>query len=101
MYVAACSGGVLQAPAFVAGFDDVAVIRETVEQSGCHLWIAEDGRPFAEGEVGRDNDGGALVEAAHEVEQELASSLLEGQIAEFIEDHEVEASQIIGQGSRS
>jgi hypothetical protein len=38
-------------------------------------------RPFTEGEVGGDDDRGALVEAADEVEQELAAGLGEGQIA--------------------
>jgi hypothetical protein len=36
---------VLEAPAFVAGLDDVAVMREAVEQRGRHLGIAKDGWP--------------------------------------------------------
>jgi hypothetical protein len=51
-----CSGAVLEAPTVVARFDDVAVMSETVEQRGRHFWIAEHARPFAEGEVGRDDD---------------------------------------------
>jgi len=47
---------VLKAPAFVTGLDDVAVMGETVEERGRHLWIAEDARPFAEGKIGGDDD---------------------------------------------
>ena len=90
------SGAVLEAPALVAGLDDVAVMGEAVEQRGGHLGIAEDARPFAEGEIGGDDDRGALVEPADQVEQQLAAGLGEGQIAEFVEDDEVEAREIIG-----
>ena len=48
-------------------------------------------RPFTEGEIRGDDDRGALVEPADEVEQELAAGLGEGQIAEFVEDDEVHA----------
>ena len=47
--------------------------------------------PFAEGQVGGDDDRGLLVEAADQVEQQLAAGLGEGQIAEFVEHDEVDA----------
>ena len=50
------SGAVLEAPALVAGLDDVAVMGQPVEQRGGHLGVAEHARPFAEGEVGGDDD---------------------------------------------
>src|SRR5208337_3501095 len=68
------SGAVLEAPAFVAGLDDVAVVGQAVEQRGRHFWIAKDARPIAEGEVGGDDDRGALVEPADEMEQQLSSA---------------------------
>ena len=37
---------------------------QTVEQSGGHFGVAEDGGPFAEAEVCGDDDAGALVELA-------------------------------------
>ena len=55
-------------------------------RSPYHLWVAEDGRPFAEGEVGGDDDRDALVEPAHEVEEQLPAGLGEGQVSEFVED---------------
>ena len=46
----------------VAGFDDVAVMRQTVQQCRCHLGIAKDMGPFPEGQVRRDDHTGVLVE---------------------------------------
>ena len=52
-----------------------------VEKCGGHLGVAEDAGPFAECEVGGDDDRGALVEAADQMEEQLPSGLGEGQIA--------------------
>ena len=72
-------------------------MREAIQQRGGHLGVAgEDTRPFAEGEIGGDDDRGPLVEPADEMEQQLAAGLSEGQIAEFIENDEVEPGQVIG-----
>lgn len=46
--------------------------------------------------VGRDDDRGALVVAADQVEEELAAGLSGGSIAELVENDEVEAGQIVG-----
>ena len=72
----------LEAPAVVSSFDDVTVVSEAIEQRGGHLGVCEDARPFAEGEIGGDDDRGALIEAADQVEQELAAGLGEGQVSE-------------------
>jgi hypothetical protein len=78
------SSPAFEAPAVVSGFDDVAVMGQAIEQSGRHLGVCKDARPFAESKIGGENDRGALVEPADEVEQELAAGLGEG-------DHEVHA----------
>lgn len=67
------SASVLEAPAVVAGFDDVAMVGNAVEQRGRHLGVTEDGWPLAKGEVGGDDDRGALVELADEMEEQLAA----------------------------
>ena len=69
---------------------------EPVEQGGGHFGIAEDAGPFGEGEVGRDDDRCALVEPADQVEQQLAAGLGEGQIAELIENEEIDAGEPVG-----
>jgi hypothetical protein len=43
-------GPAFEAPAFIAGLDDVAVVGQAIEQR------TEDARPFTEVEVGGDDD---------------------------------------------
>ena len=52
--------------------------REPVEESGRHFRVTEDAGPFAEGEIGRDDDRRALVEPADQMEQQLSAGLGEG-----------------------
>lgn len=42
------------------------------------------------------DDRGLLVEAADQMEQELAAGLRERQVAELVQDHEVEAAEVVG-----
>src|SRR5260221_7313824 len=93
------SGAVFKAPALVAGFDDFAVVGQPVEQRGGHLGIAKDTRPFAERQIGGDDDRGTLVKPADQMEEELAAGLGERQIAEFVEYDEVEPGQVIGEAA--
>lgn len=88
-----------EAPAVIAGLDDVTVMGQPIEQRGGHFGVAEHARPFAEGEIGGHDDGGALIEPADEVEEKLATGLGEGQIAEFIQHNEVHPGQMLGEPS--
>ena len=47
--------------------------------------------------VGGDDDGGALVEPADQVEQQLAAGVGEWQVTQFVEHGEVEPRQVIGE----
>ena len=76
-------------PAFVAGFEDVAVMRQPIQQCGGHFGVAEYRRPFGKRQIGGDDDRGAFVEAADEVEQQLAARLGEWQVAEFVQHKQV------------
>ena len=64
------SGAGSEPEAVVAGLEDVAVVGKPVEQGGGHLGITEHVGPFTEAEVGGDDDAGALVEFAEQVEQQ-------------------------------
>ncbi len=66
---------------------------EPIEKGGGHLCIGEDGRPFREGEIGRDEDGCSLNELADQVEQQLPASLCEWQISQLIDDHQIDAAE--------
>jgi CRISPR-associated Cas5-like protein len=51
------SGGlsaVLEAPAVVAGLDDVAVVCQAIEHGGRHFGVTEHLRPIGEGQIGGD-----------------------------------------------
>ena len=53
---------VSESPGLIAGLDDMAMMGQTVEQGGSHLGIAEDATPLGEGQIGRDDHAGTLVE---------------------------------------
>ena len=73
------------------------MVGKAVEQGGGHFGVAEDARPFAEGEIGGDDDRGALVEPVDQMKQHLAAGLSERQIAELVEDDKVHAGEAVGQ----
>jgi hypothetical protein len=83
----------------IAGRDDVTVMGEPVEQCGGHLGVAEDAGPFTEVQIGGDNHAGTLVELAQQVEQQCAAAGTEGQIAQFVEDHQIHTHQAGGDAS--
>jgi hypothetical protein len=76
---------ILKVPAVFSSFDDVAMVR----LSAGHLGIDKSTRPFTDGDIGRHDDGGALVALADQIELQQTAGLGEGQIAEFIEREEV------------
>jgi hypothetical protein len=61
------------------------VVSETVERCGGHFRVAENARSFAEGEIGGDEDRGALIEPADEMEEKLASEIAFGALEAGLE----------------
>jgi hypothetical protein len=57
-------------------------VREAVQEGRSHFGVAKDTRPFAESEIGGDDDGSALVEPADQMKEELTAGLREGRVAE-------------------
>ena len=92
---------VLEAPAVVAGLDDVAVVCQPIEHGGCHFGIAEHLWPISEGQVGSDQKRRVLIELTDQVEQQLATGLAERQIAEFVDDDQIVTQQLLGQSTAS
>ena len=62
---------------------------EAVEQRRRHLGVAEHGSPFAEAQVGRDDDAGSLVELAEQMEEQRSAGGAERQVAKLVEDDEI------------
>ena len=77
------------------------MVREAIERRGSHFGVAENSRPVAEREIGRDDNRGPLVETADQVEQQLSARLREWQITQFVEDDEVETGEIVGKPTLS
>jgi len=75
--------------AFALDGDDVAVVKQAIEDGGGHHRVAEHGVPFADRPVGRHQHGAALVATAHQLEEQLGDVGRERQIAEFVDDQEL------------
>src|SRR5205814_3416497 len=91
------SAAVFEAPALVAGFDDFTMMGQTIEERGRHLGVAKHTGPIAKGQIGGHDNGSALVKPADQMEEQLTAGLSERQVAEFVENNELDASEIFGQ----
>src|ERR1700685_4532190 len=80
---------VFEAEAVVSCFEDVAAGGKTIEQRGRHLRVAEHGRPLAKAEISRDDDAGALVELAQQMEEQGPAGGAERQVAQLVKDDEI------------
>ena len=69
---------------------------KAVEQGRRQLGIAKHRGPFAEAEVGGDDDAGAFVELAEQVEEQGPARGAERQVSQLVEDHQVEAGKAFG-----
>jgi len=59
--------------AVVSGLQDVAAVGQAVEECSCHPGIAEDGGPFTTAQVRGDDDAGAFVKLAQQMEEKRAA----------------------------
>src|ERR1700722_12323520 len=80
---------VLEAEAVVSGFENVAAVGETIEWRGRHLRVAEHGCPLAKAEISRDDDAGALVELAEQMEEQRSAGGAERQVTKLVEDDKI------------
>ena len=72
--------------------DGLGVVEEAVEDGGSEgVVVVEDAGPLFEWLVGGEQYGTALVASADDLEEEVGALLVDGQIAEFVEDEEAGA----------
>jgi hypothetical protein len=82
-------GAVFYAEAGAFEHDAVAVVEEAVEHGGGDSGVAvEDGGPLLEGLVGGQDDGTAFVAGADDLEEQVGSALVDGQVSDFVEDEQ-------------
>ncbi len=72
------------------GFDDLAAVREPVEGGAGESFGSEDFGPGLEGQVGGDDQAGAFIRGGDDVEEQLGTDFGCGDVAELVEDQEVE-----------
>ena len=68
-------------------YNRLSVVKKTIEDSGGNGAIAvEDRRPLFEGFVGGDHDGTAFVSLADDLEKQVGSALIYGQVADLVQN---------------
>src|SRR4029077_10542524 len=80
---------VAEAPALVAGVDDVGAVGEPVDDGFREAGVGEDLGPLAECEVGGDDHRRTFVALRDDLEDELGGAFGEREVAELIEEDEV------------
>ena len=65
-----------------------AVVDGAVDDRGGHVGVAEDPAPSAELDVGGVDDALPLVRVGHDLEEQAAALLVDGHVAELVEDDE-------------
>ena len=65
-------------PAVITCFDDIAVMRNSVEQGCGHFLVTKDCGPFTKGEIGSDDDRSSLIQMREQMKDDLANSGLVG-----------------------
>src|SRR5207249_3555048 len=67
----------------------MAVVKEAIEDRGCHHGIAEHRTPVTDATIAGEQDCSLLVPAADQLEEETRGVRFKRQIAEFVDDQEL------------
>ena len=71
------------------------MVGDAVEERAGEALAGGDRRPFLEGQVGGDDGGAVFVAPAEDVEQEFASGLREGHVAELVDDQQADPGELV------
>lgn len=85
----------------ITRFQNVAVMRDAIQQGRGHLGVAKHRHPFAEAKIGRDDQGSLLIELTDQVKQQRTTRCREGEIPQLIKDHRIDLYQLLGQTTGS
>jgi hypothetical protein len=78
------AGEPVLAPGLGAGVDDVRAVSEAVDDGLREPGVGEHLRPFAERQVGRDDQRAAFVAFGEHLEDELGGAVGQREIAQFV-----------------
>ena len=81
--------GLAQTAAWPVEFDEASVVDDAVDDGGGEFVVCEDGAPFAEFDVGGEDDAAAFVCSGDDLVEQACSVDVEGHVAEFVEDDQV------------
>jgi hypothetical protein len=76
------------------GFQDVDAVGQAVEEGSREPLVAQDLRPSLKGQVGGDDEAGAFVGSADDLEEEFHTRLREGDVAELVEEDQVQGFEL-------
>lgn len=79
-----------EAEAFAVHFKDLAMVRESIQQGGCHAFSLKDLAPVAERQVAGDQQAATFVSISEYLKQQFGSRSTERQVPEFIDDQQIE-----------
>ncbi len=81
-------GMLAQAIAGALDVDDHGVVKQPVEQRGCDHRIAENLPPLGKTAIGGQDHGAALVARIDQLEEQIASTGADAQVADLINDQQ-------------
>ena len=82
-----------EAKTLTAELDDVAMMGKAIDQGSAKERVCHQFSPAIKGEIGREQEAAAKITLRAELEQQLRTAGVEGEEAEFVQDHEVDAAQ--------
>ena len=82
-----------EAPGLGAGVDDVRTVREPVDDAFREPRVGEHLGPFAERQVGGDDQAGAFVSVGEDLEDELGAAVGQREVAELVDASVSDAGQ--------
>jgi len=79
--------GLRDAPSVAVPFhrEDLGVVDEAIDERGGGGGVGKDGRPVAEGQVGRYHETAFFIPAADDLKEEIGSAGVVGEIADLID----------------
>ncbi len=74
--------------------EDVGVVDDAVDHRGGDGLVAEDAAPAGERQVAGQDERGVFVAGGDELEEQVRGVLLEGQVADLVDDDQSVAAQL-------